>query len=438
MKIAVVGSGISGNSAAWALSQNHDVTLYEKRDRPGGHSATVTVDHGGTPVTVDTGFIVFNRVNYTNLCKMFAHLGVPTETTSMSFSVSLDNGALEWCGDTLRTIFAQKRNLFSPRFLIMLRDILRFNARAKHDLENGMLGGLTFGEYIARQGFSDTLRDDYIVPMIAAIWSTPAAQMLEYPAESLVRFLDNHRLIYLQRPYWETVSGGSKIYVEKLLSAFKGRILLGTAAENIERKGGKVIIRDSRGGVETYDALVMATHTDQALRVLGDPSEAEIAVLGAVKYRANAVWLHRDASLMPKRRAAWAAWNYLGTREDSSKREISVTYWMNRLQNLDPNYPVFITLNPPRRPKEELTFGLYDYSHPQFDMAALRAQEQLSAIQGENNTWYCGAWTRHGFHEDGLSSGLNVARLMGCNAPWEAENPKSEVKTTPPMLEAAE
>ncbi len=438
MKIAVVGSGISGNSAAWALSQTNDVTLYEKRDRPGGHSATVTVDHDGTPVTLDTGFIVFNRVNYTNLCKMFAHLEVPTETTSMSFSVSLDNGALEWCGDNLRTIFAQKRNLLSPRFLLMLRDILRFNARAKHDLENGMLCGLTFGDYIIKRRISNTLRDDYIVPMIAAIWSTPAAQMLEYPAESLIRFLDNHRLIHLQRPYWETVTGGSKVYVEKLLAAFKGRILLDTAAEHIERKDGKVTIRDSRGGVETYDRLVMATHTDQALRVLSDPSEGERAVLEAVKYRANAVWLHRDPALMPRRREAWAAWNYLGTREDNSKREISVTYWMNRLQNLDPKYPVFITLNPPHRPKEELTFGLYDYSHPQFDMAALGAQERLPSIQGENNTWYCGAWTRHGFHEDGLSSGLNVANLMGCPAPWELVKPMIGEDGPTRLMEAAE
>jgi uncharacterized protein len=436
MKIAVVGSGIAGNSAAWALSQRHDVTLYEKRGRPGGHSATVEIDHDGRNIAVDTGFIVFNRANYPNLCKMFSHLGVVTETTSMSFSVSLDGGALEWCGDNFRSIFAQKSNLLSPRFLFMLKDILRFNSRAKHDLENGMLCGLTFGDYIKVRRVSDALRDDYIVPMIAAIWSTPAARMLDYPAESLIRFLDNHRLIHLQRPFWETVTGGSRNYVEKLLAQYKGRILLNTAVERIERRDGAVFITDSHGDTQQYDRVVMAAHSDQSLRMLGDPSDAERAVLSAVQYRPNAVWLHRDPSLMPKRRDAWAAWNYLGTRDESSKREISVTYWMNRLQNIDQRHPVFITLNPPRPPREDLTFGLYDYSHPQFDVKALAAQERLPSIQGQNGTYYCGAWTRYGFHEDGLSSGLKVAALLGSAAPWE--EPLAERAPLQTVLEAAE
>jgi hypothetical protein len=436
MKIAVVGSGISGNSAAWALSAKHDVTLYEKRDRPGGHSATVVVEHGDRRIPVDTGFIVLNRANYPNLCRMFEHLGVSTELTSMGFSVSLDGGSLEWCGNNLRTIFAQKRNLLSPRFLFMLKDILKFNSRAKHDLENGVLCGLTFGDYIEKRGVSKALRDDYIVPMIAAIWSTPAARMLDYPAESLIRFLDNHRLIHRDRPYWETVTGGSRVYVEKLLREYRGRLLLGTTAERIERSDGSIIIRDNHGHTERYDALVMASHTDQALRALADPTEAEAEILSAIQYRPNAVWLHRDASLMPKRRDAWAAWNYLGTRDETSKREISVTYWMNRLQNIDPNYPIFITLNPPQRPKEELTFGLFDYSHPQFDTRALEAQSRLPAIQGQNNTYYCGAWTRYGFHEDGLASGLEVARLLGCEAPWERAGAAREPAAV--MLEAAE
>jgi uncharacterized protein len=436
MKIAVVGSGIAGNSAAWALSARHDVTLYEKRKRPGGHSATVEIDHDGRKIAVDTGFIVFNRSNYPNLCKMFSHLGVVTETTSMSFSVSLDGGALEWCGDNFRSIFAQKSNLLSPRFLFMLKDILRFNSRAKYDLENGMLCGLTFGDYIKVRRVSDALRDDYIVPMIAAIWSTPAARMLDYPAESLIRFLDNHRLIHLQRPFWETVTGGSRNYVEKLLAQFKGRILLNTTVERIERRDGAVFITDNHGETQRYDRLVMAAHSDQSLRMLGDSSEAERAILSAVQYRPNAVWLHRDPSLMPKRRDAWAAWNYLGTRDESSKREISVTYWMNRLQNIDQRHPVFITLNPPRPPREDLTFGLYDYSHPQFDVKALAAQERLPSIQGQNGTYYCGAWTRYGFHEDGLSSGLNVAALLGCAAPWE--DPLAERAPLQTVLEAAE
>ncbi|MCU0789876.1 MAG: FAD-dependent oxidoreductase [Nitratireductor sp.] len=434
MKIAVVGSGISGNSAAWALSLRHDVTLYEKRERPGGHSATVVINHEGRQIPVDTGFIVFNRGNYPNLCRMFEHLGIETQRTSMSFSVSLDGGAMEWCGSGLRAIFAQKSNLFSPRFLFMLKDILRFNERAKQDLDNGMLCGLTFGDYIKKRRISDALRDDYIVPMIAAIWSTPAARMLDYPAESLIRFLDNHRLIYRERPMWETVTGGSRVYVEKLLSRFEGRLLLGRGVERIERRDGSVFIHDCHGHVQRYDKVVIASHTDQALRMLADPTDAERSILSAVQYRPNAVWLHRDPSLMPRRRDAWAAWNYLGTRDENSRREISVTYWMNRLQNIDPRHPVFITLNPPRPPREDLTFGLFDYSHPQFDVTALAAQERLPSIQGQNGTYYCGAWTRYGFHEDGLSSGLAVASLLGCAAPWDA--PARIEKA--PILEAAE
>lgn len=413
MKIAVVGSGISGISAAWSLAGSHDVTLYEKRNRPGGHAATVDVDYDGVRIPVDTGFIVFNRANYPLLTGLFEQLGVATQTTSMSFAVSLDHGRFEWCGDTFRSIFAQKRNLVSPRFLWMLSDILRFNARAKRDLETGALCGLTFGDYIASRRISNALRDDYIVPMIAAIWSTPAARMLDFPAESLIRFLDNHRLIHMKRPIWETVTGGSRVYVQRMLEQFSGRLLLGTTVESIERGPAGVTIRDNQGGVERYDALVMAAHTDQALRMISDPTEAELSVLNGIGYRANEVWLHRDASLMPKRRDAWAAWNYLGASDGSSRREITVTYWMNRLQNIDPAHPIFITLNPPRPPREDLTFGVYDYSHPQFDTAALAAQERLKSIQGQNSTWYCGAWTRYGFHEDGLSSGLEAARRIG-------------------------
>lgn len=437
MKIAVVGSGISGLSAAWALGRSHDVTLYEKRTRAGGHSATVDVDYDGVRVPVDTGFIVFNRTNYPLLTRLFAQLGVETQTTSMSFSVSLDHGRFEWCSDNLRTIFAQKRNLFSPRFLMMLSDILRFNARAKRDLEAGALCGLTFGDYIASRRISSALRDDYIVPMIAAIWSTPAARMLDFPAESLIRFLDNHRLIHLKRPYWETVAGGSRVYVERMLEEFEGRLLLGAAAERIERHDGKVTIADSRGRTETYDGLVMAGHSDQALRAIADPTDDERDILSAVAYRPNAVYLHRDPALMPKRRDAWAAWNYLGSSVNGSKREITVTYWMNRLQNIDPSRPIFITLNPPVPPREDLTFGVFDYSHPQFDTAALAAQERLKSIQGRNNTWYCGAWTRYGFHEDGLSSGLAVAQAIGCEDPL-ADAAAWAKPSAAPALEAAQ
>lgn len=419
MKIAVIGSGISGNAAAWALSRDHEVTLYEKRERAGGHSATVDVDYDGTTIPVDTGFIVYNTDNYTLLTRMFDYLKVSTQETSMSFAVSLDDGSFEWCGSGLRQIFAQRRNLFSPGFLLMLNDIFRFNTLAKRDLDAGVLCGMSLGDYITQRGFSERLRDDYIVPMTAAIWSTPAAQMLDFPAESLVRFLDNHRLIHNKRPLWRTVTGGSRTYVSRLLADFQGEVLLGTGVEKILRHEDNVWISDTRGQTTRFDGVVMATHSDQALLAIGDADADERAVLGAVAYRPNRVWLHRDPSLMPRRRGAWAAWNYIGNRGRRDNRDITVTYWMNRLQNIDERYPLFITLNPRHEPHPDLTFATFDYSHPQFDADALAAQEQLPAIQGHRNTWYCGAWTRHGFHEDGLASGLHVASLLGSAAPWD-------------------
>ena len=406
MKIAVIGSGISGNSAAWALSRQHEVTIFEEQDRAGGHSATVDVDYDGVTIPVDTGFIVYNEGNYPLLTRLFDQLGVRTELTEMSFSVSLNAGRFEWCGRTLKTVFAQKRNMFSPGFLMMLGDILRFNAKAKRDLEAGVLCGLTFGDYMDRRGFSRRLRDDYIVPLTAAIWSTPAAKMLEFPAESLIRFLDNHRLIHMQRPWWRTVSGGSREYVSRLLADFSGEILLSTPVSKVTRRNGKVQITDQGGKEREFDAVVIATHSDQALSLLGDASAAERSLLSAVQYRPNKVYLHRDPALMPKRQDAWASWNYIGTRDTEGHRDINVTYWMNQLQNIDRRYPLFITLNPPVAPREELTFAQFEYSHPQFDGPALAAQIRLGEIQGAQNTWFAGAWTRYGFHEDGLASGL--------------------------------
>lgn len=391
MKIAVIGSGISGNAAAWALSRAHDVTLFEKRSRPGGHSATVEVDYDGANIPVDTGFIVFNETNYPLLTRLFDQLGVEVEQSEMSFSVSLDQGRFEWCGRTLNSVFAQRRNLFSPGFLLMLGDIFRFNARARKDLRSGALCGLSFGDYMERRGFSTRLRDDYLVPLTAAIWSTPSARMLDFPAESLIRFLDNHRLMHIQRPWWRTVSGGSRRYVEKLLADFRGTILLDRQVVDIRRREHGVDVTDNRGAVRRFDALVMACHTDQALRALGDPSPLERSVLEAISYTPNIVYLHRDGSLMPRRKEAWASWNYMGTGRSAENRGISVTYWMNSLQNIDRKYPLFITLNPPVPPREELTFGRFDYSHPQFDGAAMTAQQRLGEIQGNRNTWYCGA-----------------------------------------------
>lgn len=437
MRIAVIGTGIGGNGAAWALSGSHHVTVYDKDLRPGGHSHTVTIDYDGTKIAVDTGFIVYNAQNYPELTALFAHLGVETVESCMSFSVSTDRGRFEWKGggetwaDTAQGLFAQRRNLFSPTYLHMLSDILRFNAEATRDLASGALAGVTLSDYFARKGFSKRLLRDYLAPMGAAIWSAPAAEMLDFPAENFVAFFDNHRLLQYDRPAWRTVKGGSVHYVEKLLSPLKRSLRLGCAATSIARSMRGVVVRDSSGHAETYDHAVIAAHSDQALAMLEDASDAERKILGAIRFRPNDVYLHRDTSLMPRRKRAWASWNFLRwPREGSSANDVSVTYWMNRLQDIDRGMPLFVSLNPPKTPNPELTFGRYLCDHPQYDRAAFDAQKHLSSIQGVNRTWFCGAWTGYGFHEDGLRSGLAVAEALGAEIPWRT--------TTSSMLQAAE
>ncbi len=419
MKIAVIGSGISGNSAAWALSKNHNVTVYEKRDRLGGHSATMDVEYGNKTIPVDTGFIVYNENNYPNLINLFDHLDVKTEASDMEFSVSLDNGKIEWKGGKkLSGVFAQPTNIFSPSFLKMLRDIFRFNERARNDLQSGALCGLTLDDYLKKSGFSNKLKNDYLIPMTSAIWSTPSTKMLDFPAESLIQFMKNHSLIQKTRPKWRTVSGGSREYVKKLTQDTNANFRKNTEVTSVTRTNEGVLIKDITGHEELYDQVIMASHSEQSLKILKDASKEEYKILSAVQYVKNDVWLHRDSGLMPKRKKAWAAWNYLGNKNVMDDRDVSVTYWMNKLQNIDEAYPLFVTLNPIKEPKPELTFSRYDYSHPLFDTAAIEAQSKLGTIQGANSVWFCGAWTGFGFHEDGLKSGLAVARALNGIVPW--------------------
>lgn len=419
MKIAVIGSGIAGNSAAWALSKTHQVTIYEKRSRLGGHSATVDVPCADGTIPVDTGFIVYNEQNYPLLTKLFDHLDVKTQRSEMAFSVSLDEGRVEWCGTKLKGVFAQRSNIFSPSFLRMLRDIFRFNERARKDLQSGALCGLTLDDYLSKAGFSQRLKNDYLVPMTSAIWSTPTTKMLEFPAESLIRFMKNHSLIQKKRPKWRTVTGGSREYVKILMDDTDAEKRTTRAVQSLHRVPDGVMVTDERGHTERFDSVVLATHSDQSLELIKDRSEAESEILGAIRYTKNDVWLHRDESLMPKRRAAWAAWNYLGGRSVDDERDVSVTYWMNKLQNINPAHPLFVTLNPLREPSPELTIRRFQYAHPLFDKAAIDAQARLEEIQGQNRLWFCGAWCGYGFHEDGLKSGLDVARALGGIIPWE-------------------
>ncbi|WP_412049052.1 NAD(P)/FAD-dependent oxidoreductase [Hoeflea sp. Naph1] len=418
LRVAVIGSGISGASAAWAMSDLHDVTVYESASRAGGHTATVDIDYDGAAISVDTGFIVYNELNYPNLTALFAHLGVDTHDSDMSFALSLDHGKLEWGGDNLSTLFAQKRNLLRPSFLLMLREILRFNKICLQDRAAGHLTARSIGDYLNWRGFSPGFMNNYLVPMAAAIWSTPAKRLLEFPATYFVNFFENHRLIYSERPTWRTVTGGSRNYLDKLLAPLGNRVRLNTGAVSVRRGGAGVDILDTTGHLESYDRVIFACHTDQALRILDNPTAAETAALTAIPYSPNRVILHRDKRLMPTRKKVWASWNYMRSSDPQSDSNVAVSYWMNRLQGIDPAKPLFVTLNPDREPRPDLVFGEYSYDHPQFGNDAMQVQARLKQIQGDNHTYFAGAWTGYGFHEDGLTSGINAAEALGATLPW--------------------
>jgi len=434
MRLAVIGTGIAGNAAAWLLSQRYPITVYERELRPGGHSHTVKIEYDGEEIDVDIGFIVFNEPNYPELTALFRHLDVDTLETCMSFSVSADDGRFEWRGgggsayQTACGLFAQRRNLFSPSYLRMLAEILRFNRQSVADLRAGRLAGLTLGAYFRDNAFAPRLLRDYLAPMGAAIWSSPPEEIFAFPAENFVAFFDNHRLLHLDRPRWRTVRGGSRRYVDRLTAEFRGRIRLGCAAVAVERKPGGVTILDSQGRRDTFDAVVIASHSDQALALLPDAEVRERAILGAIGYAPNTAYLHRDCRLMPKRRDAWASWNFLRwQRQRPAENDVAVTYWMNRLQGIDDSKPLFVSLNPPFEPAPQLTFGKYTFAHPQYNAAAFAAQKRLSEIQGRRRTWFCGAWTGYGFHEDGLRSGIAVAEALGAVVPWrQSETPLAE------------
>lgn len=419
-RIAVIGAGISGLGAAWALSRVHDVTVYEKDTRPGGHANTVDVDYDGRSIAVDTGFIVYNNINYPNLVALFDHLGVATEPSDMSFGVSFGGGSLEWAGDSLATLFAQKRNLLSIRHHAMWTDILRFNRIAKADIQADSVGAQSLGDYLSARRFGSAFRDRYLLPMGAAIWSMPNAEMLSFPAASFLSFFDNHGLLSGFNTFqWRTVTGGSRSYVRKLTAAIAGDIRIGCGIAEVRRIDGGVTVTDSTGATALYDDVVMACHPGQTLKLLADATPAERTALGGIRHAPNTAVLHRDPSLMPRRRSVWSSWNYLSDAAPGlTDAPVSLTYWMNRLQSIDRAAPLFVTLNPARAPRADLTFGVFDYAHPQFDAAADAARGALRPLQGQSHVWFCGAWSGHGFHEDGLTAGLEVAAALGAPAPW--------------------
>ena len=445
MRIAIVGSGISGLSAAWLLAREHPVTLFEADARLGGHTHTVDVTLEGHTHGVDTGFLVFNEATYPNLVPMLRMLGVPVSASEMSFSLSLDDPAIEWSGSSLATLFAQKSNLLRPDFLRMLRDILRFNREATRAAGREGADARTLGAFLEEGRYSAAFRDWYLAPMAAAIWSCPTGVMLGFPFSSFARFFHNHGLLKLaNRPPWFTVAGGARQYVQRLAADLPD-IRLSTPVRALERLPDGVRITSQAPGTagalhtERFDAVVLACHSDQALRILGaGASDEERAVLGAIPYQHNRALLHTDAALLPARRSVWSAWNYSAGRDGPDGRPVSVHYLINRLQPLPFQTPVIVSLNPHREPRPETIIGEYDYEHPVFGAASREAQAQLPALQGRAHTWFCGAWTRYGFHEDGLASAVEVASRFGIAAPWARDGVQPAIPAvTPPLRKAA-
>lgn len=439
-RIAVVGSGISGLSAAWLASRGNDVVLYEAADRLGGHSNTVMVQTPDGELPVDTGFIVFNDKNYPNLVALFDHLGVATDASDMSFAASIEDGAFEYSGTGLKGILGQRRNAARPRFWRMLSDVLRFYREAESLMGRPDLQAMTLGDYLDRENYSKVFIDDHLLPMGAAIWSMTTTDMRAYPLQAFIRFFVHHGLILLSgRPLWRTVSGGSRQYVRRIAEDFKGEIRLNCGVARIERlPAGGVTITDSKGDVDRFDTVIVATHANDALGMLGDADEMETRILGGFRYTDNVAVLHSDVRLMPKRKAVWSSWNYIGGKRENDSAPLCVTYWMNRLQNLPERHPLFVTLNACRDIREDSVIGTYHYTHPRFDLASMAAQREVWALQGRRDTFFCGAHFGSGFHEDGLQAGLAAAEVAtGLKRPWQVKDQSGRIFADP-LLAAAE
>ena len=414
-KIAVIGSGISGLSSAYELSKaGHEVSLFEANDYFGGHTHTVDVILDGQSFGVDTGFLVFNHKTYPNLVRLFAELEINTAATDMSFSVKMPLGSrtLEWGGADLSTVFAQKRNLLNPGFLRMLRDIIRFNRKTTALALNTDTQEFQtpLGTFLDQHNYSQEFRQWYLLPMAACIWSCPTATMMAFPVASFVNFCHNHGLLQItDRPQWYTVRGGARHYVEKMLPHIAHRHL-NTPVKAVYANPQSKIVVHAKNGLQEFDDVVLATHSDQSLRLLTDASEHEKQILSAVQYQPNRAVLHTDSSFLPANKKTWSAWNYQAMTGDENR--VCVHYLLNQLQPLPFTTPVIVSLNPIEAPRAELVIDSFDYAHPVFDKAAIRAQQQLPAIQGKRGVWFAGAWTHYGFHEDGLKSGLNVATAI--------------------------
>lgn len=422
MRIAVIGAGIAGIGSAWLLSQEHGVDVYESQRTLGGHARTLDVTVGDAAFPVDVGFQVFNERTYPNMIRFFECIDAPWFESDMSFGVRIGAENIEWSGSSLNTVFAQRANLANPRFLKMLTDIVRFSHDADRLLADPAVDSLTLGELIEREGYSAPFIDWYLIPMGAAIWSTPPGQFLGYPAGTFLRFCDNHGLLHVTgKPMWRGVVGSSRSYVQAAAKGFSGEVFLGERVTRVERTpGGVTVSTADRSAI--YDAVVLAAHAPTSLSILADPTTEELEVLGAFKYQPNEIALHTDVSFLPGSHRAWASWNWFAETGDSTKDSLSLTYWVNNLQQLPAGVPpVLETLNPHKPYAEGSVVERLCLDHPLFTTEAIAAQKRLPEIQGTGGVYYAGAWQRYGFHEDGLLSGVRVAELLGVAAPWADE-----------------
>ncbi len=415
-KIAIIGSGISGLTAAYLLNRKHDVTVFEKEDRIGGHTATIDFELNGRAYSIDTGFIVFNDWTYPNFIKLLNDIGVEFKPTSMGFSVSCDETGMEYAGNNVKTLFAQKKNVFSIRFWRMLKDIMKFNRRACGDIaQEGFDSTMTLGEYLDVNGYSEAFARFYLVPMGAAIWSASLASMRDFPVTFFIKFFHNHGLLNIvSRPQWRVISGGSKQYLAPLTDSYRDNIVCNAKIKRVYRREGKVEILFEDQERLRFDEVVFASHSDQALNLLGDPSEAERSILSDIPYSENSVVLHTDTTLLPKNTSTWSSWNYRLRANDESALPV-VTYDMNILQGItDASVPTFcVSLNADEYIDSEKVIARFRYSHPQFTVPGFKAQSRWTEINGVNNTWFCGAYWANGFHEDGVVSALRVAEHFG-------------------------
>lgn len=431
--IAVIGSGIAGLSAAWMLDKHCDITVFESAEDIGGHSHTINVRDEANPLWVDMGFIVFNEPCYPNLVNLFAHLGVEHQLSDMSFGVSIDKGRLEYSSLGLKGLFAQTRNLFRPRFISLLLDIMRFYREAPKDLVALARENYRLGDYLKDRNYGRAFIDDHLLPQAAAIWSTSAGQIMDYPFRAFIAFFENHGLLQISdRILWRSVIGGAQAYVKKLIAPFTDKIRTGVAIKNVLRGPHGVIVIDQNGQHHAFDQVVFATHANTTLGLLKDATQAEREALGAFDYTQNEVVLHTDTAFMPRRKAAWSSWNYMGEKDSRNEQQLCVTYWMNLLQVLKTDQNYFVTLNPTHAVDPAKVIKRITFEHPLFNSAAIAAQGDLGDLQGQNRSWFCGAYFGSGFHEDGLQSGLAVAEaITGQRRPWDFDWSSSRIQYNP-------